>query len=102
MSAIALSIARNVQFSTAAAGLPELITMLRRRSSAGMRPRMAAILFVFQILWVYYGLLIVSRPVVAWNTIAVLVNFLTVGACFYLSGREKTEPHTLRDQLSRR
>jgi hypothetical protein len=29
-----------------------------------MNPRMAAIMGVFQVLWVYYGLLIVSRPVV--------------------------------------
>jgi hypothetical protein len=29
--------------------------MLRRRSAAGMNPRMAAIMGVFQILWVYYG-----------------------------------------------
>ena len=36
--------------------------MLRRRSIAGMNPRMAAIMGVFQILWVYYGLLILSRP----------------------------------------
>jgi MtN3 and saliva related transmembrane protein len=72
------------------AGLPDLIAMLRRRSSAGMKSRMAGIMCVFQILWVYYGLLIASRPVVAWNTIAVLVNFLTVGAYFYFVSREKT------------
>ncbi len=77
-------------FGTTFAGLPDLIAMLRRRSSAGMNPRMAAIMCVFQILWVYYGLLIASRPVVAWNTIAVLVNFLTVGAYFYFVSREKT------------
>jgi hypothetical protein len=34
----------------------------------------------FQILWIYYGLLILSRPVIAWNTIAVVINLLTVGA----------------------
>ena len=49
---------------TTFAALPDLIVMLKRRSSAGMNPRMAAIIGVFQILWVYYGLLIVSRPVV--------------------------------------
>ena len=41
--------------------------MFKRRSSAGMNPRMAEIMGVFQILWVYYGLLIASRPVIAWN-----------------------------------
>ena len=50
---------------------------------------MAAIMGVFQILWVYYGLLIVSRPVVIWNVIAILVNFISVGAYFYFVRREK-------------
>ena len=50
-------------FGTTFAALPDLIAMFRRRSSAGMNPRMAAIMGVFQILWVYYGLLILSRPV---------------------------------------
>jgi len=67
-------------FGTTFAAMPDLVAMLRRRSSAGMNPRMAAIMGVFQILWVYYGLLIVSRPVVLWNIIAVLVNSLSVGA----------------------
>jgi uncharacterized protein with PQ loop repeat len=44
---------------------------------------------VFQILWVYYGLLIDSRPVVVWNVIAVLVNFISVGAYFYFVRKEK-------------
>ena len=76
-------------FGTTFAALPDLIAMLRRRSSAGMNPRMAAIMGVFQVLWVYYGLLIVSRPVVIWNVIAVLVNFISVGAYFYFVRREK-------------
>ena len=67
--------------------------MLRRRSTAGMNPRMAAIIGVFQILWVYYGLLILSRPVVVWNTIGVLINFLNVGAYRYFSRREKAAGH---------
>ena len=50
---------------------------------------MAAIMGVFQILWVYYGLLIGSRPVVIRNVIAVLVNFISVGAYFYFVRREK-------------
>jgi len=55
---------------------------------------MAAIMGVFQILWIYilwiyYGLPIVSRPVVAWNTSAVLVNLLLVCAYFYFARREK-------------
>lgn len=65
---------------TTFAAVPDLVAMLKRRSSAGMNPRMAAIMGVFQILWIYYGLLIASRPVIAWNMIAVLINFLSVGA----------------------
>ena len=76
-------------FGTTFAALPDLIGMLRQRSSAGMNPRMAAIMGVFQILWVYYGLLIVSRPVVAWNVVAILINFLSVGAYLYFRGRER-------------
>src|ERR1700733_7900189 len=52
-------------FGTTFAAVPDLVSMLRRRSSAGMNPRMAAIMGAFQILWVYYGLLIDSRPVIA-------------------------------------
>jgi len=74
---------------TTLAGLPDLISMLKRRSTAGMNPRMAGILAVFQVLWIYYGLLIVSRPVIAWNIIAVVINSLTVGAYTYFSRREK-------------
>ncbi len=78
-------------FGTTFAALPDLIAMLKRRSSAGMQPRMAAIMGVFQILWVYYGLLIASRPVIAWNIVAVLVNFLSVGAYYHFLRREKAK-----------
>jgi len=77
-------------FGTTFAAMPDLIAMLRRRSSVGMNPRMAAIMGVFQILWVYYGLLIASRPVVIWNVIAVLVNFVSVTAYFYFVRKEKS------------
>ena len=76
-------------FGTTFAAMPDLIAMLRRRSSAGMNPRMAAIMGVFQILWVYYGLLIASRPVIVWNVIAVLVNFISVTSHFYFVRKEK-------------
>jgi uncharacterized protein with PQ loop repeat len=76
-------------FGTTFAAMPDLIAMLRRRSSAGMNPRMVLIMGVFQILWVYYGLLIASRPVIAWNMIAVLINFLNVGAYRYFVRKEK-------------
>jgi len=77
-------------FGTTFAALPDLIAMFRRGTSQGMNPRMAAITGVFQILWVYYGLLIASRPVIAWNVIAVLVNFLSVGAYAYFAHKERT------------
>ena len=72
-------------FGTTFAALPDLITMLRRRSVNGMKPRMAAITAAFQVLWIYYGLLIDSTTVVVWNAIAVASNTLTVGAyCYFL------------------
>ena len=73
---------------TTFAALPDLIAMLKRRSSAGMNPRMAEIMGIFQILWVYYGLLILSRPVILWNVIAVLINSLNVGAYFHFVRKE--------------
>jgi len=76
---------------TTFAAVPDLLAMLRRRSSAGMNPRMAAITGTFQILWVYYGLLIASRPVIAWNVIAVLINFLSVGAYRHFVRLEKAK-----------
>jgi len=78
-------------FGTTFAAVPDLIAMLKRRSSAGMNPRMAAIMGVFQILWVYYGLLIASRPVVIWNVVAVLTNFFSVGAYRYFVRKEKSQ-----------
>jgi MtN3 and saliva related transmembrane protein len=78
-------------FGTTFAALPDLVAMLRRRSSAGMNPRMAAIMGVFQILWVYYGLLIASRPVIAWNVVAVFINFLSVGMYLYFVRKEKAK-----------
>jgi MtN3 and saliva related transmembrane protein len=67
-------------FGTTFAAVPDLLKMLRRRSSQGMNPTMAAIMGMFQIVWVYYGLLILSRPVIAWNIVAVLINLGSVAA----------------------
>jgi MtN3 and saliva related transmembrane protein len=78
-------------FGTTFAALPDLIAMFRRRSSAGMNPRMAAIMAVFQILWVYYGLLIASRPVIAWNVVAVLTNSFSVSAYLYFVRKERRQ-----------
>lgn len=72
-------------FGTTFAAVPDIVGMLKRRSSAGMNPRMAAIMCVFQVLWVYYGLLIGSRPVIAWNIVAVAINAFNVGAYWYFS-----------------
>lgn len=76
-------------FGTTFAALPDLLAMLRRRSSAGMNPRMAAIMGLFQILWVYYGLLIASRPVILWNVVAVLINLFTVAVYLHFVRKEK-------------
>lgn len=78
-------------FGTTFAAVPDLIAMFRRRSSKGMNPTMAGIMGVFQIVWVYYGLLIGSRPVIAWNIVAVLINFLSVAAYAHFARREKTQ-----------
>jgi MtN3 and saliva related transmembrane protein len=72
-------------FGTTFAALPDLIAMLKRRSCEGMNPTMAAIMGTFQIVWVYYGFLVESRPVIVWNIIAVGINFLVVGAYFYFA-----------------
>jgi MtN3 and saliva related transmembrane protein len=84
---------------TTFAAAPDLLAMLRRRSTGGMHPRMAAIMGVFQILWVYYGLLIDSRPVIAWNVIAVLINFLSVGAYAYFLRKERADRRHAEESL---
>jgi MtN3 and saliva related transmembrane protein len=76
-------------FGTTFAAVPDLIAMLKQQSSAGINPRMAGILAVFQVVWIYYGLLIGSRPVIAWNVIAVAINSLGVGAYFHFRRRER-------------
>ena len=81
---------------TTFAALPDLIAMLKRRSSAGMNPRMAAIMGLFQILWIYYGLLIASRPVIAWNLIAVFINFWSVAAYRYFVRKEQSRRTVFR------
>jgi uncharacterized protein with PQ loop repeat len=76
---------------TTFAAFPDLLAMTKRRSSQGMNPRMGAIMGAFQVLWIYYGLLIQSRPVIIWNVIAVLINFITVGAYAYFVRKEKAK-----------
>lgn len=78
-------------FGTTFAALPDLLTMLKRRSSAGMNPRMAGIMCVFQVAWVYYGLLIASRPVILWNVVAILINGLSVGAYLHFARRRRNQ-----------
>ncbi len=78
-------------FGTTFAAVPDLIRMLRRRSSKGINPTMAGIMGVFQIVWVYYGLLIASRPVVLWNVIAVCINFTVVTAYFRFAAGERKQ-----------
>ena len=55
-----------------------------------MNPKMAAIMGTFQILWIWYGLVIVSRPVVLWNMIAVVTNAFMVGAYLHYARRERS------------
>jgi uncharacterized protein with PQ loop repeat len=65
-------------FGTTFAGLPDLLTMFKQRSNASINPRMAGIMAVFQVLWVYYGLLIASRPVIVWNVLGIAINSIIV------------------------
>jgi uncharacterized protein with PQ loop repeat len=76
-------------FGTTFASLPDLLAMLKRRSSAGMNPRMAGIMCGFQFVWLYYGLLIASRPVIVWNVVAIAINGLSVGAYLYFARKEQ-------------
>jgi len=76
-------------FGTTFAAVPDLVKMLRSRSSEGINPTMAAIMGAFQIVWIYYGLLILSRPVIAWNMIAVLINLGSVAAYFCFAHLER-------------
>ncbi len=78
-------------FGTTFAAVPDLIKMFKRRSSKGINPTMAGIMGVFQIVWVYYGLLIASRPVIAWNMVAVVINLMTVGAYFRFARSERNQ-----------
>jgi uncharacterized protein with PQ loop repeat len=75
-------------FGTTFAALPDLMRMFKRRSSRGINPTMAGIIGVFQIVWVYYGLLITSRPVIAWNMLGIVINFVTVGAYLRFASSE--------------
>jgi uncharacterized protein with PQ loop repeat len=81
---------------TTFAAVPDLVAMLRRRSGAGMNPRMVTIIGAFQLLWIYYGLLIHSRPVIAWNAIAVMINLGTAGAYRHFS-KNSTSPSASSD-----
>ena len=76
-------------FATTFAAVPDLGAMIRRRSSKGMNPTMAAIMGAFQILWIWYGLLIVSRPVGLWNLIALVTNSFSVAAYFHFARQER-------------
>lgn len=81
-------------FGTTFAAVPDLIKMIKRRSSEGINPTMVSIMCVFQIVWVYYGLLIASRPVIVWNFVAVVINSITVAAYFKFSRSEVTQKKT--------
>jgi len=89
MESLTLLVGFVAGLGTTFAAMPDLFAMLRRRSHCGLRPRMAAITGSFQIVWIYYGLLIGSMPLVMWNAVGVSTNFLTVGAYLYFRHRER-------------
>jgi MtN3 and saliva related transmembrane protein len=78
-------------FGTTFAVVPDLVKMFTQRSSKGINPTMPAILAVFQIIWIYYGVLIDSRPIVLWNVVAVCINSLSVAAYMHFARREKSQ-----------
>lgn len=78
-------------FGTTFAAIPDLVKMIKRRSSQGINPTMASIMAVFQIAWIYYGLLILSRPVIVWNVVGVATNSMTIWAYRSFARRERKE-----------
>ncbi|HKW15339.1 MAG TPA: SemiSWEET family transporter [Candidatus Krumholzibacteria bacterium] len=76
-------------FGTTFAAMPDLVRMLRQQSTRGMNPTMPAVMCVFQVVWLYYGVLIGSRPIIVWNVIAVVVNAVSVAAFMFFARREK-------------
>lgn len=77
-------------FGTTFAALPDLLRMLKQQSTRGTNPTMPAVMAVFQVVWLYYGVLIDSRPIIIWNVIAVVVNSLSVAAYLHFARREKS------------
>lgn len=78
-------------FGTTFAAMPDLVVMFKRRSTVGMNPTMAAIMGTFQFVWIYYGVLIASRPVIIWNVVAVVINFIMVGAYYHFLRGERAQ-----------
>ncbi len=76
-------------FGATFASLPDLLAMLKRRSSAGMNPRMAGIMCGFPFARVDDGLLIASRPVIVWNVLGIVINALNVGAYLHVASKKK-------------
>jgi MtN3 and saliva related transmembrane protein len=77
-------------FGTTFAALPDLFRMLKQQSTRGMNPTMPAVMAVFQVVWLWYGVMIDSRPIIMWNVIAVVVNSLSVAAYLHFARREKS------------
>jgi MtN3 and saliva related transmembrane protein len=76
-------------FGTTFAALPDLVRMLRQKSTRGMNPTMPAVMAVFQVVWLCYGVMIDSRPIILWNVIAVVVNSISVTAFIFFAHRER-------------
>ncbi|MBO3459691.1 SemiSWEET family sugar transporter [Aetokthonos hydrillicola] len=79
---------------TTFAALPDFITMLKRRSTKGFNPRMAAITGIFQVIWVVYGYLIAAPAVITWNVIGVTTNATTVIAYIHFNNVQKASQKT--------
>lgn len=77
-------------FGTTFAAVPDLFRMFKQQSTRGMNPTMPAVMAVFQVVWLWYGVMIDSRPIIIWNVIAVVVNSLSVAAYLHFARREKS------------
>ena len=65
-------------FGTTFAAFPDLVAMLKRRSSQGMNPGWRGPWVASRYCGIWYGDLIGSDPVIVWNIIAVVIDRLAL------------------------
>lgn len=58
---------------TTASNLPQLVKSFRTKSTRDLSLGYLSILFIGMLLWVAYGFLISSLPVIAWNVVTLFI-----------------------------